>query len=121
VLIGLASLVSFLVVRETRPEAAQTAAFATVALAELAFVFSCRSELLPSWRLVPNRPLWGAVLASLVVVAALVYVPALHDPFDTVSLTAGELALVTVLALLPALVAEGLKVLQRGHPERRLD
>ena len=42
-LVGLAALVAFLVVRELRPEAAQTAAFATVALAELALVFSCRS------------------------------------------------------------------------------
>ena len=54
-LIGVASLAAFLVVREWRPEAAQTAAFATIALAELAFVYACRSDSLPSWQLVPNR------------------------------------------------------------------
>jgi Ca2+-transporting ATPase len=113
-LIGLVSLGAFLAVREWRPEAAQTAAFATVALAELAFVFSCRSELLPSWRLRPNRPLWGAVAGSLALVLALVYVPVLHGPFDTVSLTAPEIALVGGLAIVPAVVAECLKRLRRA-------
>jgi Ca2+-transporting ATPase len=117
-LIGLASLGAFLAVRELRADAAQTAAFATVALAELAFVFSCRSDTLPSWRLTPNRPLWAAVLASLAVVLALLYVPALHEPFDTVALTAGELAIVAVLALLPALLAEALKAAARARGHR---
>jgi Ca2+-transporting ATPase len=120
-LIGLASLAAFLAVRETRPEAAQTAAFATVALAELAFVFSCRSERFPSWRLSPNRPLWLAVLASLAIVLALVYTPALHEPFGTVALTAPELALVAALSLLPAVAAELVKRMRRGRPGRPVD
>jgi Ca2+-transporting ATPase len=120
-LIGLASLAAFLAVRESRPEAAQTAAFATVALAELAFVFSCRSERLPSWRLSRNRPLWLAVLLSLGIVLALVYVPQLHGPFGTVSLTAPELALVTALSLLPAVAAETVKGRRRGRRGRSLD
>jgi Ca2+-transporting ATPase len=108
-------------VRESRPEAAQTAAFATVALAELAFVFSCRSERFPSWRLSPNRPLWLAVLASLAIVLALVYTPALHEPFGTVALTAPELALVAALSLLPAVAAELVKRMRRGRPGRPVD
>jgi Ca2+-transporting ATPase len=118
-LIGLVALIAFLVVREARPEAAQTAAFATVALAELAFVFSCRSELVPSWRLRRNPWLWAAVATSFGIVLALVYVPQLHEPFDTLALTPGELGLVVVLALVPAAAAEGLKWWDRAHRSRR--
>ena len=107
--VGLAALAAFLVVRELRPEAAQTAAYATIALAELVFVFSCRSELRPAWRLPRNRHLEAAVLGSLGLLLATVYVPALHAPFGTVSLTPDELAVVLLLAVIPALVAEGAK------------
>jgi Ca2+-transporting ATPase len=112
-LIGLGSLAAYLVVREWRPEAAQTAAFATIALAELAFVFSCRSETLPTWRLVPNRWLGLAVVASLLVLAAIVYLPALHAPFGTEALETRELAVVVALAALPAIVAEVIKAVAR--------
>ena len=115
VLIGLVALAAYVVVHETRPEAAQTAAFATVALAELVLVFSCRSELVPSWRLAPNRALWLSVLVSLAVVLALVYVPAFHEPFDTVALTAPELGLVAALSFAPAVLAEALKWWSRAR------
>ena len=108
-LIGLCSLAAYLLVRERRPEAAQTAAFATVALAELVFVFSCRSDLLPSWRLVANRPLWLAVAVSFGLVAAALYVPGLHEPLGTVALDAWEAALVLLLAVAPAIAAEAAK------------
>lgn len=117
--IGLGSLGSYLVVREWRPGAGQTAAFATVALAELAFVFSCRSDLLPSWKLVPNRWLMLSVLGSLGVLAAIVYAPALHEPFGTVSLSARELGVVVALAVAPAVAAEAAKAVARGLASRR--
>jgi len=106
ILVGLAALVAFLVVRELRPEAAPTAAFATVALSELALVFSCRSVRLPSWRLPPNRHLHLAVALSLVVVVALVYAPFIQEPMGTVALSLGEAILVVGLALVPAFLTE---------------
>jgi len=112
-LVGLAALAAFLVVRELRPEAAQTAGFATVALAELALVFSCRSVRLPSWRLPPNRYLHLAVALSLTVIVALVYLPFLQGAMGTVALTAGEVALVAALALAPALLTELGKAVRR--------
>jgi Ca2+-transporting ATPase len=112
-LVGLAALVAFLVVRELRPEAAPTAAFATVALAELALVFSCRSVRLPSWQLPPNRHLHLAVAFSLAVVVALVYVPFLQEPMGTVALTLREVALVVGLAFAPALLTEVAKAVRR--------
>jgi len=116
--VGLVALAAFLVVRELRPEAAQTAAYATIALAELVFVFSCRAELRPAWRLPRNRHLEAAVLGSLVVLLATVYIPALQAPFGTVSLTTDELAVVLALAVLPALVAEGAKTAVRSRMPR---
>ena len=115
VVVGTAALGAFLVVRELRPEAAQTAAYATVALAELVFVFSCRAELLPAWRLPRNRHLEAAVLASFAFLAATVYLPMLHEPFGTVSLTPEEAAFVLALALLPALASESIKAVVRRN------
>ena len=117
VVVGAAALVAFLAVRGLRPEAAQTAAYVTIALAELVFVFSCRAELHPTWRLPRNPQLEVAVLASLAFLAATVYVPALREPFGTVALSRAELGIVVVLALLPALAAEVVKALARlGEP-----
>jgi Ca2+-transporting ATPase len=116
VAVGAAALAAFLAVRELRPEAAQTAAYATVALAELVFVFSCRAELRPAWRLPRNVHLEAAVLGSLAFLLATVYVTALHDVFGTVSLAWEELAVVAWLALLPALLAESVKAaVRRGQ------
>ena len=105
-LVGLAAIAAFLIVRELRPEAAQTAAFATVAVAELALVFSCRSTRLPSWRLPPNRYLHLAVAFSLAIVIALVYLPILQKPLGTVALSFTEVVLVAVLAFAPAVLTE---------------
>jgi Ca2+-transporting ATPase len=118
VVVGLVALAAFLAVREMRPEAAQTAAYATVALAELVFVFSCRAELRPAWRLPRNRHLEAAVLGSLAFLAATVYVPALQDPFGTVPLSLDELAVVLPLAFFPAIGAETLKAAVRGRVAR---
>ncbi len=116
--VGVVALAAFLVVRDLRPDAAQTAAYATIALAELAFVFSCRAELRPAWRLPRNRHLELAVLGSLALLLATIYVPALQAPFGTVALTAQELALVLVLALVPVVVAESAKVAVRSRAPR---
>jgi Ca2+-transporting ATPase len=116
--VGLVALLAFLVVRELRPEAAQTAAYATIALAELVFVFSCRAELRPAWRLPHNRHLELAVAGSLALLLLTIYVPWLQESFGTVSLTVDELAVVLFLAVLPALVAEGAKVAVRSRTPR---
>ncbi|HSI97778.1 MAG TPA: HAD-IC family P-type ATPase, partial [Gaiellaceae bacterium] len=118
VTVGAVALAAFLAVRELRPEAAQTAAYATVALAELVFVFSCRAELRAAWRLPRNRYLEAAVAASLLVLAATIYVPALHEPFGTVALGLDELVLILPLAVIPAVIAEAWKALTRMGSDR---
>ena len=111
--VGLAATVAYVVGRETDPGAAQTMAFATIALAELLFVFSIRSTSEPAWRGAPNRALVASVLASAAVVALIIYVPALREPFGTASLGSAELGLVLLLAALPAAAVEAVKAVRR--------
>jgi magnesium-transporting ATPase (P-type) len=82
------------------------------------FVFSCRAELRPAWRLPHNRHLELAVAGSLALLLLTIYVPWLQESFGTVSLTVDELAVVLFLAVLPALVAEGAKVAVRSRTPR---
>jgi Ca2+-transporting ATPase len=120
-LVGISALAAYLAGRALDGESAQTMAFATVALAELALVFTCRSVLTPAWR-VPRNPhlVLGVVLSAALVVLAL-YVPALHEPFGTEALSARELLVVTGLALLPFLLVETGKALlaRRSHRDER--
>jgi Ca2+-transporting ATPase len=120
-LVGVSALAAYLVGRSLDGGSAQTMAFATVALAELALVFTCRSVLTPAWR-VPRNPhlVLGVVLSAALVVLAL-YVPALHEPFGTEALSARELLVVTGLALLPFLLVETGKALlaRRSHRDER--
>jgi Ca2+-transporting ATPase len=111
-LVGGAALAAFLAGRATGgPE--QTMAFATVALAELVLVFSCRSPLEAAWRLPRNGYLLVSVAASAAVVALAVYLPALHEPLGTGSLDPAEAAIVLALAFAPAALAEAGKALLR--------
>ena len=117
-LVGLVGLAAFLIGRTVDPATAQTMAYATIALSELALVFSCRSVGVSAWRLPANPYLLGGVAASLLLLVATVYLPALHDPFGSVSLGPGELAATVALAVVPFLALEsGKAVWQRGAHE----
>jgi Ca2+-transporting ATPase len=111
--VGLAGLGAYLTGKALGEGEAQTMAFATVALAELVLVFSCRSERAAAWRGPRNPWLVASVLLSLVFLAAAVYLPFLHEPLGTVSLGAREAAVVSAFALVPALVTEVAKAYAR--------
>ena len=72
-LVGGAALTAYLVGRGDGH--GQTMAFATVALAELVLVFSCRSPRDAAWHLPRNNYLLASVAASVAVVALAVYLP----------------------------------------------
>jgi Ca2+-transporting ATPase len=113
--VGGAAVAAYAAGRAFEPDAAQTMAFATLALAELLLVFSIRTGRAPLHRGARNPILLGAVLASLAVLALVVYAPVLHDAFGTTSLGPAAAAAVTALALVPTLAAEAAKaVLRRG-------
>ena len=89
-------------------------AFATLALAELALVFSVRSPVLAAWEAPRNLYLIGSVVLSAAVVLVAVYVPALNEPLGTVPLDVAELGLVVALAVVPFLCVEVGKALCRS-------
>jgi Ca2+-transporting ATPase len=70
---------------------AQTMAFTTLVFFSLFTVFNARSDERSAFvGLFANHWLWGAVLLSLLLQAAVIYIPFLQQAFSTVSLSAGD-------------------------------
>jgi Ca2+-transporting ATPase len=70
---------------------AQTMAFTTLVFFSLFTVFNARSDERSAFvGLFSNKWLWGAVLLSLLLQVAVVYIPFLQQAFSTVSLSAGD-------------------------------
>ena len=111
--VGLAATGAYLAGRELEPDAAQTMAFATVALAELVLVFAVRAPRLPAWRAGRNPALILAVAGSVLLVAASIYLPLGRELLGTAWLGPAELGIVLLLALLPTVILEGAKALRR--------
>ena len=91
-----------------QPKFAETMAFATLSFSELLRAFTARSERYPLLRigLFSNRTMVYAVLSSLVLVVAVLYVPFLQTVFDTVTLGWAQWELMLPLIFVPAVVAE---------------
>jgi Ca2+-transporting ATPase len=119
VLVGIAGLGAFLAGRSDGAATGQTMAFATIALAELLFAFSCRVPSGPLWRAPRNGALIGAAMLSLGVVAAVVLAEPLHEPFGTIRLSASQALLVAVLALVPTAGTEAAKLLSARRAAAR--
>jgi Ca2+-transporting ATPase len=96
---------------------AQTMAYATIALAELAIVYSLRSPSGAAWNGARNWRLSAAVAGSAAVVLASVYVPAANDALGTTALDAPAAAAVALLALAPLAAAELWKHVRGGWNE----
>ena len=111
--VGLAALAAFMAGRALDEDAAQTMAFATIALAELVLVFSIRSGERPAWRAPGNPFLVASVSLSAAFVAAAVYLEPLGAAFGTVPLEPRAAAVVLALAAAPALAAEAGKAVLR--------
>jgi Ca2+-transporting ATPase len=115
--VGGASLGSFLVGRELDHDAAQTMAFATVAIGELIAVFAVRSPLRPFWSEPRNTLLFGGIAVSAALLLVAIYLPPVHDAFGTVSLDVGQIGVVLGFAAVPFLLVELAKaVLRRTAP-----
>jgi calcium-translocating P-type ATPase len=91
---------------------AQTMAYATIALSELAIVYSLRALGAPAWTGPANWRLTAAVAASVAVVVGTVYLPAAHDILGTASLSAPDAVAVALLASAPLLAAEAWKAVR---------
>jgi magnesium-transporting ATPase (P-type) len=113
-LVGAASLGAYLFGHASGGDTtAQTMAFATLALSELALVFGIRSLRTAAWMLEPNRWLLASCAVSAAFVVALVYTPFTSGVFSTTPLTLAEAAVTGLLALLPIAGLETAKALAR--------
>jgi Ca2+-transporting ATPase len=110
VAVGLAATGAYLLGRATDPAAAQTMAFATLAVAELLLVFSIRSGTSPAWRAPSNPLLVASVLVSFAFLVSTIGVAALRDAFGTVPLSLASAAIVAGFAVAPAALAEAAKL-----------
>ncbi len=78
---------------------AQTMTFTTLVLFSLFTVFNARSDEESAFvRMFSNTWLWGAVLLSLLLQAAVIYIPFLQQAFSTVSLSASDWLLCAAVA-----------------------
>jgi P-type Ca2+ transporter type 2C len=110
-----ASLLGGLIAGSGDMRYAQAMAFTTLALFSLFTVFNARSdERIAFIGLLSNKRLWGAVGFSLVLQAAVIYVPFLQNAFSTTSLTAGDRLVCTALASSVLWLRELSKLMARG-------
>jgi P-type Ca2+ transporter type 2C len=93
---------------------AQTIAFTTLSLSELLRAYTARSEHYHIWQVgvFNNRYMQYAVFASLTILLAIIYLPALDPIFNTTFLTFRDWLWMLPFILIPAVVAEITKILR---------
>ncbi|NMB62545.1 MAG: cation-translocating P-type ATPase [Chloroflexi bacterium] len=102
--------------RSGNQQIAETMAFVTLSLSELLRAFTARSERYPLLKMGVFKNKWMnyAVLASMLLVLAVIYVPFFNVIFDTVPLTLVEWEQILPLLLLPSVAAELVKYIVSG-------
>ena len=100
-------------VHPNAPALAETMGFATLSFSELLRAYTARSERYPLFKVgVFSNPLMNvAVLSSVALLLAVIYIPPLNPIFDTVPLGWQQWRLMLPLLVLPAVAAETLKFL----------
>ncbi len=96
------------------PEHGRWLAYTALVVGQVVRAYGNRSLTLPVWRLPRNGVLLVAAVLVVVVQAAIPVVPALADAFRATQLDAGDWALVTGVALAPAVVAHALRLTGRA-------
>jgi len=109
IFIGVSTLLSFILVYKQSESLAlaRTAALVTLVLSQLIHVFECKSEKKSIFEINFLSNLWlvGAVFTSLIVLACVIYIPALQNLFKTVSLLPEHWLPVAGLSLLPPIIS----------------
>lgn len=114
------TLIAFMTGLEHNIRNAETMAFVTLSCSELLRAFTARSERYPLFKIgvFSNKWMNRAILASLVLVLVVVYIPFLNPIFNTEPLTLQEWTLVLPLLIIPSVVAELTKYGQRWWARR---
>jgi P-type Ca2+ transporter type 2C len=113
-------LIAYQIGLRTSVALAETMAFVTLALSELPIAYTSRSERYPLVKLgvFSNKWMQRAVLLSISLILAVIYLPFLQAAFDTVELTLNDWLIILPLIVIPAAVAEITKFFVR-RSERR--
>ncbi len=98
---------------------AQTIAFVTLSVSELFRAYAARSERYNLWHMgfFNNKFMQVAVASSLLILLAIVYIPALGPIFGTTALSVQDWLMILPLTLLPAIAAEITKKVQSGQQQ----
>ena len=108
IMIGLVSLIAFMVIYDNQAENlthARTVAFTTLVLAQLIHVFDCRSENgIFGRNPFNNIYLIGAVISSLFMLLIVLYVEALQPIFYTMALGLQDWLLIIALSAIPTVI-----------------
>ncbi len=112
-LIAVVSMVAYHLGLLDSPHLASTMAFATLTLARLFHGFNCRSASsifrIGLWS---NKYSVGAFLGGVALLALVLFVPVLHGMFSIAALSGSALLWIVVLAFVPTVVIQGVKVLR---------
>jgi Ca2+-transporting ATPase len=118
VFIGLSTLGVFMTVLYilNNVEIARTSAFMTLVITQLIHVFECKSETRNIFEisLFNNIPLVLAVLCSIIMVLAVVYVPVLQGIFDTVALGISEWFIIIGVSLIVPILSSMFRSNRKG-------
>lgn len=111
--VTLAAYVLGLKAHPGEPIYAQTMGFVTLSLSELLRAFTARSERLPIWKIgvFSNKLMNYAIVSSLVLILAVIYIPFLQPIFNTIPLGWRQWELILPLIAIPAIAAETRKVI----------
>ena len=96
---------------------AVTISFMTLAMAQVFHAFSARSRTRSAFSsgLFANAWLWAATFICVALQLAAIYVPFMQTVLGTVPLSGADWGLIAAGALLPVVVVECVKIIQRGR------
>jgi Ca2+-transporting ATPase len=97
------------------PDQARWLAYTTLVCAQAVRAYANRSLHEPLRRLAWNPVLLGACLITVLVQAAIPFIPPLADAYRATPLDPFDWLLVAIVALVPALVAESVRTFRRGY------
>jgi Ca2+-transporting ATPase len=103
------------------PEFAPTMAFVTLSFSELVRAFTARSERVSIFKIgvFSNKVMNLAILSSLILLLAVVYIPFLQRIFDTASLGWTQWQIILPLLIVPSIAAELTKVVYGAIQSRK--
>ena len=114
-IIAIFTLIAFHIGLETSAAAASTMAFSTLCLARLFHGFNCRSKAsIFKLGLGSNKYSIYAFLVGAVLLTLVLFVPPLQDLFEVAKLSGLQLGLIYVLAFLPTVIIQAIKVFKEA-------